>query len=242
MSLYALSSERKEPLYIQISDCLEAEISKSFKSGDCLSSEGELAARFGVNRHTLRRAIDELVNKGLVERRHGRGVFVLESHLDYRLNSGTRFTETLSAKGYSTSSRIIRMQRIMPSARIAERLQIEPQAPVLWVETLRTVESKPLCVISHFLPAERFPEIATDYSEGSLHQFLTSTYGCKLRRTESLITALLPQGDDARLLEIAAGKPVLRVKSVNIDERDNRPVEYAISRMRGDAVELSVVL
>ncbi|MCH8497377.1 MAG: phosphonate metabolism transcriptional regulator PhnF [Marinobacter sp.] len=242
MSLYALSSDRKEPIYIQIANHLEGEISRNFQAGDNLPSEGELAARFGVNRHTLRRAIDELVNKGLVERRHGRGVFVLEGHLNYHLGAGTRFTETLSAKGHATTSRIVRMQRIIPSERVTERLSLPAGTPVFWIETLRTVDGKPLCVISHFLDADRFPALATDYQEGSLHKFLRETYGCELRRSESFITAILPQGDDARLLEMPASRPVLRVKSINIDERDGRPVEYAISRLRGDGVELNVNL
>lgn len=242
MSLYALSSDRKEPIYIQIAQHLEEEISRNYKAGDNLPSEGELAARFGVNRHTLRRSVDELVNKGLVERRHGRGVYVLEGHLNYQLGAGTRFTETLSAKGHATTSRIIRMQRIMPSERIAERLQIAPNAAVFWIETLRTVDGSPMCVISHFLEAERFPLIFEGYQEGSLHRFLRENYGCELRRSESLITAIMPQGDDARLLSMPASRPILRVKSINIDERDGLPVEYAISRLRGDGVELNINL
>jgi len=242
MSLYALSNDRKEPIYIQIATLLESEVNRSFQAGDNLPSENELAARFGVNRHTLRRAIDELVTKGLVERRHGRGVFVLEGHLEYSLGAGTRFTETLSAKGYATTCRIVRMQRIIPSERITERLNLPCATAVFWIETLRTVNEKPMCVISHFLDAERFPALITDYQEGSLHTFLRATYGCELKRSECYITAILPQGDDARLLEMPANRPVLRVKSINIDERDGRPVEYAVSRLRGDGMELSVDL
>jgi GntR family transcriptional regulator, phosphonate transport system regulatory protein len=78
MSLYAVSRDNGESLYIQIARQLEQEVATGYGPGDCLPAEGLLAVRFGVNRHTLRRAIDELVEAGLLERRHGRGVFVLD--------------------------------------------------------------------------------------------------------------------------------------------------------------------
>ncbi len=242
MSLYALSGDRKEPIYYQIAVQLEAEIQKSYQAGDALPSEGELAVRFGVNRHTLRRAVDELVAKGMVERQHGRGVFVLGTQLDYSIGAGTRFTQTLTAKGHATSSKLLRRQRILASERIAQRLGLLEGAPVIWLETLRSVDAKVTSVISHFFAAERFPALMEHYQQGSLHEFLHHHYGCELKRSECFITAILPQGDDARLLEMPAARPVLRIKSINIDERDGLPVEYSVSRIRGDRVELNVSL
>src|SRR5665647_59058 len=99
MSLYAVSRDNGEALYAQIARQLEQEVAASYGPGDCLPAEGLLAVRFGVNRHTLRRAIDELVEAGLLERRHGRGVFVLDNQIDYQIGTGTRFTENLAALG-----------------------------------------------------------------------------------------------------------------------------------------------
>ena len=81
------------PVYIQISESLSMEIQDLYKAGDQLPPEGVLAQRFNVNRHTLRRAIDELVQKGIVVRRHGKGVFVVSSSIDYSINSQTRFIQ-----------------------------------------------------------------------------------------------------------------------------------------------------
>src|SRR5215469_9853861 len=99
MSLYAVSREQGESLYAQIARQLEQEIGNGYAPGDFLPSEGELASRFGVDRHTLRRAIDELVEAGLVERRHGRGILVLDNQIDYQIGKSTRFTENLNAQG-----------------------------------------------------------------------------------------------------------------------------------------------
>ncbi|MHB1123849.1 MAG: phosphonate metabolism transcriptional regulator PhnF [Ramlibacter sp.] len=240
MSLYAVSRDNGEALYAQIARQLEQEVVSGYAPGDCLPAEGILAVRFGVNRHTLRRAIDELVESGLLERRHGRGVFVLDSQLDYQISAGTRFTENLAALGLQSENRILRLQALPATERVAERLALAVGTEVIWIETLRTAAERPLCVISHFIPAGRFSEFESRYTGQSLHRFLEATYGCRLRRTESLVTAVLPQGDDARLLGMPQNRPVLRVKSVNVDDRDGSPAEYAVTRFRADRIQLRI--
>jgi GntR family phosphonate transport system transcriptional regulator len=240
MSLYAVSRENGEALYTQIARQIEQEIGRLYKPGENLPAEAELALRFGVNRHTLRRAVDELVDAGLLERRHGVGVFVVAAPLDYQIGAQSRFTETLAAQGLDTDSQLLRRQVIPADGGVAEHLGLKSGEPVVWLETLRLAGGQQLCVISHFLPAERFPLVAESYAGGSLHSFLTQNYGCALRRTESLVTSVLPQGDDARLLAMPQNRPVLRVKSVNVDDRDGAPVEYAITRFRADRIQLRI--
>lgn len=240
MSLYAVTRDTGEALYAQIARQLEQDVVNLYGPGDCLPAEGELALRFGVNRHTLRRAVDELVDAGLLERRHGRGVFVLDTQLDYQIGKSTRFTENLAALGLLAVNRILRKQTLPAIARVAQRLALAEGEAVHWIESLRTVDGRPMCVISHFIPAQRFPDLIARYEEGSLHQFLSASYGCQLRRTESHVTAVLPQGDDAKYLGMPQNRPVLRVKSVNVDERDGAPVEYAITRFRADRIQLRI--
>ncbi len=240
MSLYAVSRDRGEALYSQIARQIEQEIGRLYPAGESLPPEAELALRFGVNRHTLRRAVDELVDTGLLERRHGVGVFVLGAPLDYQLGAQTRFTETLAAQGVDSDSQLIRRQIVPADGGVAERLGVAVGTPVFWLETLRLTGGQPLCVISHFLPAERFPVLAEAYEGGSLHEFLKQHYAMLLRRVESLVTSVLPQGDDARLLNMPQNRPVLRVKSVNVDDRDGTPVEYAITRFRADRIQLRI--
>ncbi len=240
MSLYAVSRENGQTLYAQIARQIELDIGTVYSAGQCLPPEAELAMRFGVNRHTLRRAIEELVDAGMVERRHGRGVFVCDAPLDYQLGARTRFNEALSAHGLSTDSLVLRCQTIPANTRVAQRLSLAPTAPVLWLETLRCADDKPFCLSSHFLDATRFDAVASHYQGGSLHSFLGTHYGLQLRRVESLVTSQLPQGDDAHLLGMPQNRPVLRVKSVNVDVLSDAPIEYVITRFRADRVELRI--
>lgn len=240
MSLYAVDRDSGLALYAQIAEQLKQVVLSQYGSGDGLPSEGDLAAQFGVNRHTLRRAVDELVDTGMLERRHGLGIFVLDTQLDYQIGKGTRFTENLAALGFLSENRILRKQTIGANAKVAQRLVIQEGDAVHWVETLRMVDERPMCLISHFVPAEKFPDLFEKFDRGSLHSLMSAAYGCKLRRTESLITAVLPQGDDAKTLGMPQNRPVLRVKSVNVNDRDGAPVEYAITRFRADRIQLRI--
>jgi GntR family phosphonate transport system transcriptional regulator len=235
-----ISRQKGIALYVQIARQLEQEVLNQFAPGDGLPSEGDMAVRFGVNRHTLRRAIDELVEVGLLERRHGSGVFVINNQLDYQLGQQTRFTETLAMQGIESESRVVRKQIRPATLRVAEKLKLEVDQPVIWLESLRSVDGKPVCIISHFLCAETFARVHEHYEGGSLHTFISHHYDIGLQRTESLVTSVLPQGDDARLLSMPQKQPVLRVKSVNNNDRDGSPVEYVVTRFRADRIQLRI--
>jgi len=240
MSLVALQRNGGEAIYSQIAKLLKEEIASFLTPGECLSSENELAERFGVNRHTIRRAVEELIADGLLERRHGKGTFVLDGPSDYSLGRSTRFTETFESLGKTASNRILHKLAIPARGGVATRLRLAESAPVVWIESLRLADNRPICVISHFLPRQIFPDLLAQYHGGSLHEHLSTRYQLKLRRVESLVSAALPQGDDASLLGMPQNQPVLRVKSVNVNERDGTPLEYALTRFRADRIQLRI--
>jgi len=239
MSVYLVArGEGSTPVYRQIRDALANEIRERYRSGEFLPPEGELAERFSVHRHTLRRAIDELVADGFVQRFHGKGVFVVEPAISYAIVSNTRFTETLESLGITTKSQVLRKQVIPATRGIASKLKIKEGVEVVFVETLRAVEAKPFCVISHFIPSQMCPEIFEHYDSGSLHRFIKKSCGIEVKREESLVSAVLPEAGDTRLLNMPRHAPILRVKSTNVDVESGRPVEYAVTRFRGDAIQL----
>lgn len=240
MSLYLVQRNSPEALYAQIARHLEREVVTLYKAGDALPPEHELAERFGVNRHTLRRAVEELISKGILDRRHGKGTFVLDGPADYVLGSSTRFTETFESLGKTASNRILRKLVVPARGGVATRLRLAENDPVVWIESLRLADDRIICVISHFLPQQAFPELLNEYQGGSLHKHLADRYGLKLWRIESLISGALPQGDDASLLGMPQNHPVLRVKSVNVSERDGTPLEYALTRFRADRIQLRI--
>lgn len=239
MSVIGLTRIGGAPLYRQVADRLEEELRAHASPGQKLPAEEELAARFGVHRHTLRRAIDELVDAGLVERRHGLGTFVVRAPVTYALSGRTRFTATLATLGREADSAVLRKQRILAEGGVAARLQLTPGTLVTWVETLRRVDRAPFCVISHFVADPWGEAVFADYEGGSLHGFLETRFvGLRLRRSETLLSVSLPRGDDATLLEMPHHRPVLRAKSVNLCATTGTPVEYALTRFHGERAQL----
>lgn len=228
------------PVYKQISESLRQEVQNLYKAGDILPAEAELAKRYNVNRHTLRHAVDELVEDGLVIRQHGKGTFVLAPTIDYVIGANTRFTENLESLGVTTQSRVLRKQIIPARGGVAEKLQIEEGTKVIFLETLREVDSKPFCISSHFLPLERVPEVFESYQSSSLHAFLETKCSVKIKRTESLISAVTPLADDALQLKMPRNMPALRVKSLNVEMDSLKPIEYVVTRFRGDTAQLSI--
>lgn len=137
---------------------------------------------------------------------------------------------------------MLRRQIVLASDGIARRLKLAASDRVIWIETLRKVNDAPFSIVSHFIPADVGRPLLEHYRGGSLHDCIAEHLGVRLERQLSLITTQTPQGDDAKLLGIARHQPVLRVKSVNVDTASQAPIEYCLTRMRGDRVELEVKL
>lgn len=227
-------------LWSRIAEALRREIAERYEPNDLLPSEAALAEAFGVNRLTLRRAIDELVAEGLVRREHGRGVRVLGPDLVYAIDRSTRLTLRLEAAGLEGRSTLIAAGRVAAEGGVARRLALEVGSPVARLETLRFAGDLPLCLITHFVAMPEGDIALEAYRGGSLHAFLAERCRLRLERRTSLITARLPEAVDARLLRQPATRPILRVKGVNVCAGSGRPIEYSVTRFRGDRIELLV--
>ena len=228
------------PLYKHVSFLLADEISRQHKPGDILPSEKELARRYKVNRHTLRRALEELVNEGIVGKLQGKGTIVQQKLIDYTIHSGTRFTDTLEKSGRKAESIVLRKIGIPAQGEIAEFLELQTDEPVALIETLRKMDGMPFSVVSHYLPLEKVFDVIRIYTGGSLHRFLLDRYGIVLKRKLSLIRATLPEQQDMKTLSIMGNSPVLLVKSVNVDQESGKPLELSVSRFKGVSTQLNV--
>lgn len=234
------SQSSKKARYEQIALNLRDQINSRLKPGDFLDPEVSLAEQYEVNRHTIRRAIDELENDGLVWRQQGRGTLVLQPPIDYQIHSQTRFTETIASLGLEARSVVVGRRILKATQGVAKWLQIEGQSPVVQIDALRLADGQPMLLTTHYLPCDPFEPVYLDYAGGSLHQYIQERFGIDLTRMESLITSRLSGEEDAMALRMSPRLPILRVKSLNIDTASGRPVEYVISRFRSDRVQFKV--
>ncbi|SHK66749.1 transcriptional regulator, GntR family [Marinobacter antarcticus] len=227
-------------IYQDIANTLEREIRGRFRAGDYLPPESELAERFSINRHTVRRALDELVHAGMVLRQHGKGTLVLEHSLEYRIGARGRFSESVQALGHDAKATVIGRQTVSVDAPLAAKMWVKPGTRVFQIDTLRSVDNQPVTLISHYLPTAHCPDLFEQYRGGSLHAYLEATYALTLERKQGLISALLPTAQESTLLQYPRNKPLLQVRSNNLCTRSGNLIEYSVSRSRADCFEYRI--
>jgi GntR family phosphonate transport system transcriptional regulator len=230
----------QQPVYRQVSQALEKLICDNCALGDYLPSENRLAAQFQVNRHTVRRAIDELVTAGLIARKQGKGSQIINNRIDYSLTSG-RFTATLDKLRRKTQSDVIKEDVIEATEKIAAYLNIDVGSRVIVLDTLRFVDGFPISIITHYLNPMYVPNINKHYTSGSLHECIENMYGLTLCRSEALISAVMPSRDESFLLKVPLSTPLLKIKSFNsVADKKDAVVEVSISRSRADRFQIQV--
>ncbi|GAB4376269.1 MAG: phosphonate metabolism transcriptional regulator PhnF [Elainellaceae cyanobacterium] len=228
------------PLYVQIADELRRNIEESvYQIGDQLPTEAELSTRFGVNRHTLRRAIEVLRVEGLVRVDRGRGMFVAAAPIPYTLDKRVRYNEALKAHGLQPSHRTLRIAEIPADAPIAKPLELEIGDPVILFERLSLADQQPISIGSSYFPSLRFPGLLERCQECHSISKLFQAYGCDHIRRSTRISARSIQPRDARLLELPLNAPILLTESINVDQQ-GQVIEYGVTRFRGDRMELVI--
>jgi GntR family phosphonate transport system transcriptional regulator len=217
-------------LWRQIAGTLEKEIAGGgLQPGARLPTEADLTARFAVNRHTVRRAMEELQSRGLVRIEQGRGSFVAEDVLDYPLGPRTRFSETIRRQNREPQGRILRLEEIDADGMVAEALKLRRGRPVVIAERLGLVDSRPVLVGAHYFSAARFPGIARLLAEdASITRALATLGVADYRRQTTRITARMPTVEEAALLEQSRTRPVLVTEAVNVDPA-GEPIELSIA-------------
>lgn len=243
--------QKAQSRYNQIAQKLIADIQSGvYRPGERLPSENELATVHGVHRLTARQALTALAEKDLIYRMQGRGAFVKEQKIDYSLNFGTNFTQSLFNLGYLPCIRILSSQVITASAQLANSLETNVGISVTRIKVLRAAtstmtdttvpEMQPLCISVSYLLSEKFPDLPVlIYKSHSLYSLLRNHYEIQPRRTRTQIETEAVSKEEAKLLKITPGTPVLVTKSKVCDQHDFL-FEYTVSRFRGDRFSLEV--
>ncbi|MCX7288385.1 MAG: phosphonate metabolism transcriptional regulator PhnF [Rhodobacterales bacterium] len=231
----------RSSLWSAIAETLTAEVRGGhYRPGDKLPTEAALAARFGVNRHTVRHALAVLADTGLVHARRGSGVFVTARPTEYRLGQRVRFHENVLSVGQTPSRRITRAETRPADAEEAVALAVAEGAMVHVVEGLSLADGHPLAAFRSAFPAARFPGLPTLVAaEGSVTRALAALGLADYTRKETRLTAQLADPVLALALLLRPGAAVLRSVAVNVDHA-GVPIEYGITWFAGDRVTLTV--
>ncbi|MFM2485676.1 GntR family transcriptional regulator [Celerinatantimonas yamalensis] len=226
--------------YQHIAKQLRESLRASYTPGQLLPAETALARQFSVNRHTLRRAIDELVQDGLVRRQQGVGCRVLATPIDYALHERAAFSYNLNESGLAFSTQVQSLERVTLPEAIAERVNVERDTPAIQLQTKRFIEQTPACLIRHYLFGFDI-NVLIHFTGGSLHQFLAEQFSLSLRRGLTSLRARLPSLDECQQLQIDRTTALMEVHTQNFERAGDTLREYSIARSRGDLFEFSVM-
>lgn len=226
-------------LWRQIEAAIEREIaSGTLDAGARLPTEQQLSSRFGVNRHTVRRAMEELSRRGMVRVEQGRGSFVAEDVIDYTVGPRTRFSEVIRRQNREPAATILAVRELAADDHMAEALAIRPGRPLLAVDRLSLADGKPMIYGSHHFPLSRFPTMAEAVRE---HPTLTAALAaCGVSdylRKVTRVTARLPTAEEADLLRMPRSRPILLAEAINVDG-EGRPIEFGLGRYATPRVQI----
>ncbi len=216
-------------LWRQIATALRADIGDgAYAPGSRLPTEAQLSVRFDVNRHTVRRALEELSRAGLVRIEQGRGTFVAEDVIDYMVEPRTRFSEWIRQHNKEPSGRVLELAEIAADKTVAAGLGIRTGAKVVMMERLGLADERPVSLGRHHFPAAAFPGLFAALQESSgITEALRRVGVEDYLRQSTRVTARLPNAQEAKLLGMPRTRPVLVTENVNVD-RAGAVIEFAI--------------
>lgn len=231
-------------LWRGISDELTKEIDTGVLApGARLPADVDLAVRFGVNRHTVRRALTHLKEQGMLRVVQGQGTFVVDDVTEYMLGAGTRFTQNLLMSQRTPGRRLISVARLPADARTGEALELPQSAEVALVNVVGEADGKPISFGRNYFSCARLPTIAEAFlayrdapgERLSITAVLKSVGIGEYRRKLTKISCRPPSAEEVKHLRIPQGEYVLETECVDVTE-DEQPLVYAKTAFRSSAV------
>ena len=222
----AMPRQEGVALWRQIAATLQGEIADAtYIPGGRMPTEAALSARFGVNRHTVRRALDELSRDGLVRIEQGRGTFVAEDVLDYTVEQRTRFSEWIRRHNKEPSGEVLQLREIPADAQTAAALGLRTGAKVVLLERLGLADGRPVSLARHHF---RHPGmLAALHDQPSITEALKTVGVADYARQTTRVSARLPTPTEAERLRMPRNRPVLVAENINVDST-GAVVEFAI--------------
>lgn len=228
-------------IWTSIAETLTRDIGEGrYGPGDKLPTEAELSARFGVNRHTVRRALGAMADGGLVHARRGAGVFVAQKPTEYPIGRRVRFHQNLSAAGRVPAKEILTLETRAADQREIAGLNLTPGAKVQVYEGLSLADGQPVALFRSVFPLDGFDGLLDDLRATRSVTAALSLHGVSdYTRASTRLTAKLATATQALHLRLTEGAPILRSVGINVDPT-GRPIEYGHTWFAGDRVTLTI--
>ncbi len=234
--VYQEIKEINKPLYTRIQEYIaELVLTGKLQPEAKIQSEREFSDELGVSRMTVRKALTELVNDGLLERRHGSGTYVAKPKITYEAYEMVNYTQAMLDRNLSISSQLIEFEEVVASRRLADTLHIEIGEPIFRVFMLRLANRVPVVLERVFFPRAQFPDLQEwDLEKSSLYDLLTSIYKTIPERISQTVEAVSATDVVARQLRVEEDAPLLMLTRVIYSKGCEKPIVFAQDFLRSD--------
>ncbi len=231
----------RTPLWKSIQDTLTAQIAQGdYAPGDKLPTEAVLATRFGVNRHTVRRALSEMAELKLLHPRRGAGVFVTQTPTKYPIGRRVRFHQNLRAAGREPAKEILTLETRTAGHEEQAALGLAKGDAVHVYEGLSFADALPIAFSRSFFPAARLQSFPDDLTHTrSVTAALAMSGVSDYTRTSTHLTAVQADPSMALHLRLNAKAPVLHSVGLSVDP-DGTPIEWGHTWFAGERVTLTL--
>ncbi len=231
-----MNEEVNKPLYIRIQEYIaELILSGKLTPDTKIQSERDFSEDLGVSRMTVRRAITELVNEGLLERKHGSGTYVAKPKFTYESSELVNYVEAMRHRNIATASQLLEFGELAASRRLAESLQIEIGNPIYRVVILRCANRVPVVLERVFIPCARCPALEEwDLEKSSIYDLLTDVYHIEPVGSSQTVEAVAAADPVAKQLRVDEGFPLLMLSRVVIEKKAELPIVFSQDFLRSD--------
>lgn len=241
-SLLKPDRRRPEPLWHQAEMALRRSIEQGdWGPGSQIPNEDRLCEMLGISRITVRHALRNLEEAGLLRREHGRGTFVRSATMVAGVRGLTSFTDEMRTLALSPGTRLLNALRITASEEMADALEINVGEPVVQLRRLRLGNGMPIGIQTTHLPESRAPGLLAEAAEvQSLYGWLKEHCGITPLKAKEVYRVGRVAEIDAEFIQLPANTPAFEVERITFDSKG--PFEYALSTMRADRYEIRSTL
>jgi GntR family transcriptional regulator len=224
-----------EPLYSLVASRAEQLIASGvWQEGDRLPPERRLCRDFDVSRSTLRQALGELEERGLISRHQGRGTFVARARLQFPIAGASSIGEAMRQRGMTITTRVLSVEVIEASRQLASDLACLPGEPLVVIERLRLSDGEPMVLDTAHLRTALFPGLVdADLEHRSLYEILRMDYGRTVAEAHETLEPVILTPHECQRLGVPLHTPALLTRRITTDDQ-GVVVTLGHALLRGD--------
>lgn len=214
--------------------------SRGYHQGDKLPSERELAESFGVQRDTIRNALDILIRKGTLSLVPRQGYYVAFRHMEFNVNDFNSVKETLESFGRKSRTEMLSFETVESDAKLYEKTLLPEGTPCYRISRLRYYDERPVSLERSFIVAEHAPGLKDgDLAMKKVADVMRKRYGISLSYSHQRVTQVFATDEEAELLDVSKGEPLMRYEGMVYDKQD-RFIEFFDNLIHIEYLELRI--